>query len=219
VDNVLKAAHINLPRHSSTPGAPNTNSLLSWKTKRHGSTFFQIVFRKRNGVIAAVTALRAGLTRNSGSVPAWARNTFFHFQGVQMGSGAHPGFYSMDTAGTFPRVRRNSPKCLHGLHNHNLLLLLLFLLYRKLFTFGRKTQVREEYEEFCIHQRRIKSGRVRCFRYINKFFYGAQFEILTMVTTHVEKLRDVTPYILTQICWYFGKTAASKLYTEVGGNR
>lgn len=68
------------------------------------------------------------------------------------------------------------------------------------FTFGRKTQVREEYEEFCIHQRRIKTGRVRCFQYINKFFYGAKFEILTMVTTQVEKLRDVTPYIVTQIC-------------------
>jgi hypothetical protein len=47
---------------------------------------------------------------------------------MQKSSGAHPGFYSMDTAGAFPRVRRNSPKCLHGLHNHIVFVIVIFTL-------------------------------------------------------------------------------------------
>ena len=89
----------------------------------------------------------------------------------------------MHTAGAFPRVRRNSLQCLHGLHNHNFVIIISFTLPTHSFTFGRNTQVREEYEEFCIHRCRIKTGRVRCLQYINKFFYRATFEILTMVTT------------------------------------
>jgi len=47
------------------------------------------------------------------------KKTFLLLQGVQKSSGANSGFYSMATSGAFPRIRRNSPKFLHGVHNHN----------------------------------------------------------------------------------------------------
>jgi hypothetical protein len=93
----------------------------------------------------------------------------------------------MDTAGHFSQGKAQLPQMSSWIAQPQFIIIIIFFLLKNFFAFGRKTQVREEYEEFSIHQCRIKTGCVRRFQYINKFFYLAKFEILTMVNTQVKR--------------------------------
>jgi hypothetical protein len=155
-------------------------------------TSFSVLFRKRDSAIGTVTALRAGLPRNSASVPSMGQKCFASLRRPDQFWGP-PSLLFNGYRRRFPRSRAPFPKCLHGLHNYNLP---FFTEYSFTF-FGRSSSFKRNIKNYIVMNAKSKTGCVRCHRYTNKLFYCAKFEIITMVTMKVADLRDVTPCSLT----------------------
>ena len=149
-----------------------------------------------------MTALRAGLQRNSDSVPSKDKEYFFTSSRSAEDFRGPPRLLFNGYNRPFSQGNAQLPQMPSWIAKPQLFYYYYYYFYftEHSSTFGRRTQVQEEYVEFCIRQCRIKTGRVTCLQYINKFFYRAKFDILTKVTIQVVELRNVTPCILTQIC-------------------
>lgn len=84
---------------------------------------------------------------------------------------------------------------------------------------GRSRSLKRHIKNSTVINTDSTTGCVGCLRYVNKFFYCAKFEFVTMVTIKFAELRNVTPCTLTDICWLLEKSASSIRYPEEVDNR